>query len=481
MLTRLEIDGFKNLLDFSVDFGPFTCIAGRNGVGKSNIFDVIQFLSLLSDNTLMDAALSVRDTEPETADLRELFWTDGRERVSSFRIAAEMIVEKENSDDFGRLAEASSTYLRYEIRIGYEESARRGILGRLVLESEDLNYITEGQASHRLKFPHNARDFRKSIVDNKRRTKTGYISTERSTEQEPEILIHQEGHQGRPQRAPAKSAPRTIVATSNTSTTPTILAARREMQRWRLLALEPSSMRQTDKFQSPSEVTSSGGHLPSTLYRLTTEETDQDGNAEQVSARVANRLSELVGVPQVEVDIDEVRQLLSLQVREKSGIVLPARSLSDGTLRFLTLCILAEDPSTRGVICMEEPENGIHPAKLDAMVELLHDLAVDPSEMTGITNPFRQVIVATHSPYFVQLQEPDDLLLATEVEVKGPTGKPTTTLRCRPLNNTWRANQERGVGELSIIDYLVQPPNARFQLPFGEDLMTPRRQNLQRD
>jgi hypothetical protein len=28
MLTRLEVDGFKNLLDLRVDLGPFTCIAG---------------------------------------------------------------------------------------------------------------------------------------------------------------------------------------------------------------------------------------------------------------------------------------------------------------------------------------------------------------------------------------------------------------------------------------------------------------------
>lgn len=475
MLTRLEVDGFKNFLDFSVDFGPFTCIAGRNGVGKSNIFDVIQFLSLLSDNTLMEAALSVRDTEPETADLRELFWTDGNTRAESFFIAAEMIVDKVNSDDFGRQAEASSTYLRYEIRIGYEESTHRGTLGRLVLESEDLNYITEGQANRKLTFPHSAKSFRKHVVDNKRRTKTGYISTETSTRQEPEILIHQEGHQGRPQRAPARSAPRTIVATANTSTTPTILAARREMQNWLLLALEPSSMRRTDRFQSPSQITSSGEHLPSTLFRLTTEEMDRDGHSEQVSTRVANRLSELVGVPQIEIDIDEVRQLLSLQVRERSGVVLPARSMSDGTLRFLTLCILAEDPVTRGVICMEEPENGIHPAKLEAMVELLRDLAVDPEEEPSDSNPFRQVIVATHSPYFVQLQQPDDLLLATEVEVRGPNGQPTTTLRCKPLSSTWRAARGQGVGQLAIVDYLVQPPNAQFQLSFNEDLMKLRR------
>ena len=477
MLTRLEVDGFKNFLNFSVDFGPFTCIAGRNGVGKSNIFDVVQFLALLSDNTLMKAALSVRDTEPETADLSELFWTDGEQRAEKFRIAAEMIVAKQNSDDFGRLAEASSTYLRYEIQIGYEAPIYRGTLGRLVLESEDLNYITEGEARHKIRFPHSAQAFRSNVVDNKRRTKTGYISTERSPDQEAEILIHQEGHQGRPQRAPARSAPRTIVATANTSTTPTILAARREMQSWRLLALEPSSMRKVDRFQSPSQVTSSGEHLPSTLFRLTREEMDRNGSAEQVTARVATRLSELVGVPKIEIAIDEVRQLLSLQVREKSGVTLPARSLSDGTLRFLTLCILAEDPTTRGVICMEEPENGIHPAKVEAMVALLRDLAVDPHEEPELTNPFRQVIIATHSPYFVQLQEPDDLLLATEVEVKGPNGKPSTTLRCNPLSNTWRAAQGQGIGQLSIIDYLVQPPSARFQLRFNEDLMQPRKRN----
>ena len=49
MLTRLEVNGFKNLVDFSVDFGPFTCITGPGGVGKSNLFDVIRFLSLLTE------------------------------------------------------------------------------------------------------------------------------------------------------------------------------------------------------------------------------------------------------------------------------------------------------------------------------------------------------------------------------------------------------------------------------------------------
>lgn len=48
MLTRLKVSGFKNLVEVDVRMGPFTCIAGVNGVGKSNIFDAIQFLSLLT-------------------------------------------------------------------------------------------------------------------------------------------------------------------------------------------------------------------------------------------------------------------------------------------------------------------------------------------------------------------------------------------------------------------------------------------------
>ena len=60
MLTRLEVNGFKNLVDFSVDFGPFTCITGPAGVGKSNLFDAIRFLSLLTEHTINDAALNIR-------------------------------------------------------------------------------------------------------------------------------------------------------------------------------------------------------------------------------------------------------------------------------------------------------------------------------------------------------------------------------------------------------------------------------------
>lgn len=470
MLTRLEVSGFKNLVDFSVDFGPFTCIAGPNGVGKSNVFDAIRFLSLLADNTIMEAASLVRGSDIDTSDIRDLFLANGSERDDSFKIAAEMIIEPKVHDDFGRPAEASSTYLRYEIEIGYEPATSRtpGRLGRLVLLAESLTYITEGEDATRLKFPNNAARFRRKVVMNRRRTQSGYISIRKAEDGQTEILVHADGgSRGPAQTAPAITAPRTIVATSNTSVTPTILAARREMQRWRFLALEPSAMRKPDRFQSQPFITANGGHIPAALNRLVAEA----GEPADVYARIATRVAKLVPIIGLEVDVDDVRQILTLMVNEQGGSRLPVASLSDGTLRFLTLATLVADPLAERLICIEEPENGIHPAKIPDMVDLLRDLAVDSDSQPGPDNPFRQVIVATHSPVFVQLQHPDDLLLSVEARVRSSTGLPVRTLRCRPLQNTWRARHgEPAVGLGTILSYLSAPPGAQLELPGLEKL-----------
>jgi predicted ATPase len=467
LLTRLEVDGFKNLVDFTIDFGPMTCIGGPNGVGKSNVFDAIRFLSLLADHTIVEAAMLVRGSDVETSDIRNLFSTWGEDRTSEFRIAVEMIIDAEVRDDFGRPAEASSTFLRYEVRIGYEESVHRGMLARLVLRSETLDYITERDAASHLAFPHSVTKFRSAAVSNKRKSQVGYISVREAQDGQTEIVVHQDGgSRGPGQTAPAFAAPRTIVATSNTSATPTILAARREMQRWRFLALEPSAMRKPDRFQSEAYISASGGHIPATLNRLVAEAEQRGDTPEDVYAGVAARVAQLVAIADIEIEVDEVRQLLTLAVKEQSGVRLPAASLSDGTLRFLTLAVLASDPSAEGLICIEEPENGIHPAKMAQMVTLLQDLALDPFESPGVDNPFRQVIVATHSPVFVQLQNKNDLLFAVEARIKGPGGKPLRTLRCCPLDGTWRAKSGvPTVGLATVIDYLSAPPGAQLELP----------------
>ncbi len=459
MLTRLKVDGFKNLSHFEVEFGPFTCLAGPNGVGKSNIFDAVHFVSLLADRPLLEAALSVRGAEPETADPLDLFWTDGEKRAEEIAIEVEMLLDREVLDDFGREAKASSTFLRYEVRLGHQEAEREGEMGRLFLRHESLNYISKEKAGDHLRFPHNVRDFRNQVVMNKRRG-SGYISTAPASD---EIQVHQDG--GRrgppPAKAPATSAPATIVATSNTSATPTILAARREMQKWRLLALEPSAMRRADRFQSERTVSTTGAHLPATLHRLAGDEKDES----RLYARVASRLAELVPVQDVKVDVDNVRRLLTLRVQERGGLWLPARSLSDGTLRFLTLCVLQEDPGFRGLVCLEEPENGIHPEKIPAMLDLLRDLAVDAETEVAEENPLRQVVVATHSPHLVRHlydRAKEDLLFATEARVRGSSNRPVSVLRCLPLDGTWRAaGGAESVGLGRVLTYLEIPRNTQ--------------------
>src|ERR1035441_10339338 len=85
----------------------------------------------------------------------------------------------------------------------------------------------------------------------------------------------------------------------------------------------------------------------------------------------------------------------------RDGTSYPARALSDGTLRFLALTVLSIEPDSRGVICMEEPENGIHPERIPAMIQLLRDLTTDVRERWPDGSELRQVIVNTHSPSVV--------------------------------------------------------------------------------
>ena len=477
MLTRLEVNGFKNLVDFALDFGPYTCIAGVNGVGKSNIFDAIRFLSLLTECTINQAALQIRNAGEDTGDIADLFFSGSGERHERIEFAAEMIVDKNVSDDFGRKVEPSSSFLRYEVAFRYEApSAATGPLGGLVLEREELRPITTGRAARHLRFPHSKAKFRDSVVYNNRHSRSPYISTyvDQDSEQST-IVVHQDGgSHGRGRPAPAEGATRTIIGTENTAATPTILAARREMQSWRIMALEPSAMRRPDRYTQAPGIAANGAHIPATLQHLANIAPEQGEPSHTVFQMVSIILSELVPVKMVSVVTDDVRQLLSLEVEERSGLRLRASSISDGTLRFLALAALSEVFDENAVICMEEPENGIHPEKLAAMNRLLREIAVDADEPVGIENPLRQAIVATHSPYFVQLQDKSDLVLAKDRMFRADSGQILEhVLKCDPYRGTWRCSTDRdGIDLISLQSYLMPPEDVQIALPreFWESL-----------
>src|SRR6266540_2795493 len=107
MLTRLKVSGFKNLVDVDLHFGPFTCVAGENAVGKSNLFDAIMFLGALADAQIIEAAMSVRDKDGKATDIRSLFHATSNGHLDRMTFEVEMIIPGTGKDDLGQPAEAS--------------------------------------------------------------------------------------------------------------------------------------------------------------------------------------------------------------------------------------------------------------------------------------------------------------------------------------------------------------------------------------
>lgn len=85
---------------------------------------------------------------------------------------------------------------------------------------------------------------------------------------------------------------------------------------------------------------------------------------------------------------------------ESPPVTISAQSVSDGALYFTAFLSLLTSESS-GILLIEEPENGLHPARLRGVVELLRKLT------SGIPSGQRkQVILTTHSPVLLNAVEP---------------------------------------------------------------------------
>lgn len=100
----------------------------------------------------------------------------------------------------------------------------------------------------------------------------------------------------------------------------------------------------------------------------------------------------------VDVYDDQANRQYIIKLKDEDGKEYSSRVLSEGTLRLLVLCILEFDEKHTGLLCFEEPENGINPFRIKAMAQLLKDLTTNFSDTVSF---LRQVIVNTHSPVLV--------------------------------------------------------------------------------
>jgi predicted ATPase len=92
------------------------------------------------------------------------------------------------------------------------------------------------------------------------------------------------------------------------------------------------------------------------------------------------------------------------------GRVIPASQVSDGVLLVLAYLTILHLPQPPRMLLVEEPENGIHPKRLQDVMNILRELVGEQSHT--------QVLMTTHSPYVVDLMKPEEVSLCR----KGPDG-----------------------------------------------------------
>jgi hypothetical protein len=97
-----------------------------------------------------------------------------------------------------------------------------------------------------------------------------------------------------------------------------------------------------------------------------------------------------------------------------NGDLVPADSLSQGTLYLLAVLVLAFHPAPPSVVCLEEADRGVHPRMLREIRDALYRLSY-PGDF-GEQRPPVQVVTTTHSPYLLDLfkDHPEEVILANK-------------------------------------------------------------------
>lgn len=119
-------------------------------------------------------------------------------------------------------------------------------------------------------------------------------------------------------------------------------------------------------------------------------------------------------------------------------VTIPATRLSDGTLRYLCLLAVLCHPNPPPLVCIEEPELGLHPDVLPTLADLLKEAATRT-----------QLIVTTHSDVLVDAMsdQPDSVLVAEKSDM-GTTLTRLDADKLKPWLEKYRLGQLWTRGEI---------------------------------
>ncbi|XYH95912.1 AAA family ATPase [Sorangium sp. So ce1128] len=371
MITRIEVDGFKSLRGFALDLEPLTAIVGANGAGKSNLLDALHLLSRLAQTSVTEALQGGRGA------IRDQFSRLRDGAAGRISISVEMLLDTTRDPPW---EDPSVTRVLHRTEIG------RAVLSSGIEDiaiDEQRFVILDGPAADTWIARHPA------LVPLARYNAPSGAQRESIFKLEgtrpvtgPDTRAIRWSHFGlewEPGFLGALSG-RGVMA----GVRPASLLGKvaRELSAIRIIHFEPSKLRLSSDRAAGPALAADGSNLPTALAAL----------APEARAQIRADLAELIsGFRSFEVvPADEE---LRLEVEFTDGARVPARVLSDGTLRLIALLTLLRGSPPGALIAVEEPENGVYPGRLRALMDKL----VDATTPKGDVLP-PQLLLTSHSP-----------------------------------------------------------------------------------
>jgi predicted ATPase len=205
-----------------------------------------------------------------------------------------------------------------------------------------------------------------------------------------------------------------------------------ELSRYRL---DPDALRTPAVPQPDAVLSSSGDNLVAVLDRLIS---GPDRTAiVELERNLHAAIPTLRGISLRTAEAGKKSLEFVLAGPGKPLTTIPCAHASDGAMLLTAYLALAysEQP---GMLLIEEPENGLHPSRLQSVVEMLRKLS------TGEVGPRpRQVILTTHSPLLLNYAKPEEVRI---VRRDPESGTNITALTAVP--DISKLLEEFGVGEL---------------------------------
>ena len=371
---------------------PLVAVIGKNGVGKSTLFDAFGFVS-------------------------DCLWR-GVEEACDIR----------GRGGFDRLVSSgTSGPIRFEIYfrqsqkdrpITYEMSIAKGKDDRLYVELERLRQRRKRQTRG---WPFSFLNLEKGKGEAWRGESYG---DEEESRDKMEVQLTDSRRLG--------------IATLGTLIEhPRIALFRNFIENWYLCYFTPLAARSLPLAGPQKHLTSYGDNIGNVVQFM---EREHKERFKLVLDRIAEKIP---GIEKISTHKSEDGRLL-LRFNDR-GFSDPfyAQQMSDGTLKLFAYLLLLEDPEPPPFICIEEPENGLYHKLLETLASEFR------SHATGKKGS-SQIFVTTHQPYFVDALSPEE----TWVLEKGEDG--FATIRRVSDDPIVKAMVEEGLplGSLWYSDYL---------------------------